>query len=66
MSDALRLTLVRHAKSSWRFASLDDFHRPLNARGLRDLVHAPALVAACVPVPDQVLSSDAVRAVQTC
>ncbi len=30
------LTLVRHAKSSWADEQLDDFHRPLNERGLRD------------------------------
>ena len=28
-----RLTLLRHAKSSWDDPSLDDFNRPLNARG---------------------------------
>lgn len=63
---ALRLTLVRHAKSSWRFATLDDFHRPLNARGLADVTRVPPLLAARMAAPDLVLSSDAVRAVQTC
>ena len=28
-----RLTLLRHAKSSWDDPSLDDFNRPLNERG---------------------------------
>lgn len=28
-----RLTLLRHAKSSWDDPGLDDFNRPLNARG---------------------------------
>ena len=28
-----RLTVLRHAKSSWDDRSLDDFDRPLNARG---------------------------------
>lgn len=28
-----RLTILRHAKSNWGDASLDDFNRPLNARG---------------------------------
>jgi phosphohistidine phosphatase len=28
-----RLTLLRHAKSSWEQPSTDDFDRPLNARG---------------------------------
>jgi len=31
-----RLTLVRHAKSSWSDGVLSDFERPLNARGLWD------------------------------
>lgn len=30
------LYLVRHAKSSWKDASLDDYDRPLNKRGKRD------------------------------
>jgi phosphohistidine phosphatase len=66
MSAALLLTLVRHAKSSWRFSDVDDFHRPLNKRGLRDAIRMPRVVAARVPAPDRVLCSDAVRAVQTC
>ena len=60
------LTLVRHAKSSWRFQGMDDFHRPLNKRGLRDAVRMPRQVASRVPPPVLLLSSDAVRAVQTC
>jgi len=61
----LELIIARHAKSSWRFSGLDDFHRPLNKRGLRDAVRMPKLVASRIPTPDRVLSSDAVRAVQT-
>jgi len=60
------LTLVRHAKSSWRFSGMDDFHRPLNKRGLRDAVRMPRQVVSRVPPPVLLLSSDAVRAVQTC
>ena len=30
------LILLRHAKSSWKDQSLDDFDRPLNKRGKRD------------------------------
>lgn len=30
-----RLTLVRHAKSSWKDPGLADFDRPLNKRGKR-------------------------------
>jgi phosphohistidine phosphatase len=61
----LRLTLVRHAKSSWRFTTLDDFHRPLNARGLADAARMPARLTARMPAPQLMLCSDAVRAVQT-
>lgn len=53
---------VRHAKSSWEDASLRDFQRPLNDRGLRDapfmgkLMHAKGL-----PV-DRIITSPAERA----
>jgi hypothetical protein len=30
------LSLVRHAKSSWKDAQISDFDRPLNKRGKRD------------------------------
>ena len=60
-----RLTLVRHAKSSWRFGSLDDFYRPLNKRGLRDCQKMPRHVVKRVGEPALLLSSDAARAVQT-
>jgi len=30
----LQLTLIRHAKSSWKDTNLSDFDRPLNKRGL--------------------------------
>ena len=60
------LTLVRHAKSSWRFRHLDDFRRPLNKRGLRDCVKMPRVLVKKFSSPQLVLCSDAVRAVQTC
>ncbi len=63
---ARHLSLVRHAKSSWQFHTLDDFRRPLNKRGLRDCAKVPRLLARKLPAPDLLLSSDAVRAVQTC
>ena len=31
-----RLIIMRHAKSNWSNASLDDLDRPLNERGRRD------------------------------
>lgn len=60
-----RLTLVRHAKSSWDYAELSDFERPLNARGRRD---APAMarhLAAELERPLRLVSSPALRAITT-
>ena len=41
-----RLTLIRHAKSSWKIAELEDSWRPLTSRGYRQLLelgkHIPA------------------------
>jgi phosphohistidine phosphatase len=33
-----QLTLIRHAKSSWKIADIEDSWRPLNTRGYRQLV----------------------------
>lgn len=59
------LFLMRHAKSSWDDASLDDFSRPLNARGLRDAPLMGALLRRQGAVPELVVSSPAVRALST-
>ena len=56
------LTLVRHAKSSWRDTVLSDRERPLNKRGLRD---APIMGGRAVEAgirPSLIVSSPAVRA----
>lgn len=55
------LYLVRHAKSSWEH-DLDDHKRPLNKRGLRDGPKVATRVAAALPKPDLLMSSDALRA----
>jgi len=59
------LTLVRHAKSSWKHAGISDRERPLNARGKRD---APVM-GACIQRhgirPSLIVSSPAKRAWQT-
>ena len=61
-----RLTLIRHAKSSWDDASLPDFDRPLNERGLRDApkigVH---LAQNSITLPDKIISSPALRGIST-
>lgn len=57
--------LIRHAKSSWKNESQDDFDRPLSDRGGRD---APLMAAAMYSrneVPDLLISSSAIRAKQT-
>ncbi|TXH05879.1 MAG: hypothetical protein E6R07_03495 [Nevskiaceae bacterium] len=58
------LTLVRHAKSSWDYAELTDFERPLNARGRRDAPAMAARLRAGSP-PDRLVSSPALRAITT-
>ena len=56
------LYLLRHAKSSWSDASLNDFDRPLNKRGKRD---APFIANKLVEkrfFPQLILASPAKRA----
>lgn len=60
-----QLTLIRHAKSSWAEAGLNDFDRPLNQRGERD---APAMGQRLLQRASQVdciVSSTAKRAITT-
>lgn len=59
------LTLVRHAKSSWKDPKLDDHERPLNKRGKRDAPMMGSLLAKRNYSPDLVMSSPAVRALET-
>lgn len=56
-----RLTLVRHAKSSWRNPDLPDFDRPLNKRGEQDAPLMARRLAKCNLVFDLVLASPARR-----
>jgi phosphohistidine phosphatase len=59
-----RLTLLRHAKSTWGTGEAD-FDRPLNERGRRD---APLMGRVCsekLPLPDLVLVSSARRTCET-
>lgn len=56
---------MRHAKSSWKDADLTDFDRPLNSRGEADAPRMGALIKAEGLVPDQIVSSSAVRAYST-
>lgn len=60
-----RLTLVRHAKSSWADPGASDEDRPLNERGERDAPVMGRHLAALGFRPTLVLTSPAVRARQT-
>ncbi len=56
------LTLLRHAKSSWKDASLQDRERPLNGRGQRDAPIMAQRINEGGIRPSLILSSPAVRA----
>jgi len=56
-----RLTLIRHAKSSWDDPFLDDFDRPLNHRGQHDLPLMCQRLVAHGPAPDHLVHSSALR-----
>lgn len=54
--------LIRHAKSSWGDPTLRDFERPLNNRGLRDAPFMSQLLKGKGEIPNQIISSPALRA----
>lgn len=56
-----QLILIRHAKSSWSNPDLDDFDRPLNKRGQRDLPFMAKLLSGKINNPDILISSPAKR-----
>lgn len=59
------LLILRHAKSSWDDPTLDDHDRPLNLRGLKTAPLMGQLIKEKDLVPDMILSSTALRAVDT-
>lgn len=59
-----KLTIVRHAKSSWKF-NLPDHQRPLNTRGTHDANKVSNSLKAADFKPDLLLSSNAIRAQTT-
>jgi phosphohistidine phosphatase len=61
----LRLTLVRHAKSSWADPGTGDFERPLNKRGVRDAPVMALRMGELRRLPDLLVSSPALRAFTT-
>lgn len=61
----MRLTLFRHAKSSWSNPGLADHDRPLSKRGRRDAPVMGERLAARGARPSAILSSTARRALAT-
>jgi phosphohistidine phosphatase len=59
------LFLVRHAKSSWKDATLADRDRPLNKRGKRDAPRMGKRLASRGARPDIMITSPAIRARKT-
>jgi phosphohistidine phosphatase len=59
------IVLVRHAKSSWKDSSLDDFDRPLNKRGKKNAPFMGQKLKEGNILPDLILSSPAKRARKT-
>ncbi len=59
------LFLLRHAKSSWSDQNLQDFDRPLNARGRKGAELIATFIKKQKVSPDLVISSPAVRARET-
>lgn len=65
MSQVKRLTLIRHAKSSWDLPELSDFDRPLNKRGKRNAPEMGQRLADQQVHPDLLVTSPARRALDT-
>jgi phosphohistidine phosphatase len=59
------LVLVRHAKSSWEEAGMDDFDRPLNERGKKDAPEMGERLKEKNLKIDLLVSSPAKRALKT-
>jgi phosphohistidine phosphatase len=59
------LSLIRHAKSSWKYPGLADADRPLNTRGRREAALMGQELAARGFTPDRWLCSPALRALRT-
>jgi phosphohistidine phosphatase len=60
-----KLTLIRHAKSSWKYSELSDHDRPLNRRGRNDAPMMGERLARRGFSPERIISSTALRALRT-
>lgn len=63
--DARQLLILRHAKSAWDTAVVNDFDRPLSRRGKQDAPRVGGWLRQQGLVPDLVVSSPAKRARKT-
>ncbi len=61
----IQLAILRHAKSSWDNPGLDDFDRPLNARGRQAAPIIGQVLASLKVSPDVVLCSPSRRTRET-
>ncbi len=59
------LTILRHAKSSWKFALLPDKERPLNERGKKAVIALGKYLSGRHIKPDAIICSPALRSVKT-
>ena len=59
------LLLARHGKSDWGDSSVEDFKRPLNARGEEDSPKMASYLQQCGYLINQIISSEATRALAT-
>ena len=57
-----KLYIIRHAKSSWKDFTLDDFDRPLNKRGKLNTPYMGKKLKQNNILPDMIISSPALRA----
>jgi len=60
-----QLFILRHAKPSWNDPRLEDIDRPLTEEGKQDSIALGQYMARENMIPDIILCSSAVRAVQT-
>lgn len=65
MAKQKTLILVRHAKSSWKDATLNDIERPLNKRGTKDASKMGKYLYKEGIIPDAIFSSPGLRALTT-
>lgn len=59
------LYIVRHAKSSWKYESVNDIDRPLKERGINDAHLMSKFLSEKIDRPDVFISSVANRALHT-